>query len=107
MKFWDQQREARSSTRWLLLAFVLCLLLSFGVESLQNWLPRRVPSNVDWLLNTLGGTLGAMLAWVMGKIGALDTWGRLRQSWFVHDAQEGLVLLLLAKAKTACGRTRS
>ena len=77
------------------LGIFLCALLSFAAESLQNWLPQRVPSNVDWLLNTLGGSLGALLAWGMGKTGALNAWSRMRQHWFVPDAQEGLVLLLL------------
>jgi hypothetical protein len=31
----------------------------------------------------------------MGKAGALDAWSRMRQHWFVPDAQEALVLLLL------------
>ena len=77
------------------LGIFLCALLSFAAESLQNWLPQRVPSNVDWLLNTLGGSLGSLLAWGMGKAGALNAWSRMRQHWFVPDAQEGLVLLLL------------
>lgn len=77
------------------LGILLCALLSFAAESLQNWLPQRVPSNVDWLLNTLGGSLGSLLAWGMGKAGALNAWSRMRQHWFVPDAQEGLVLLLL------------
>lgn len=77
------------------LGILFSALLSLGAESLQNWLPQRVPSNVDWLLNTLGGSLGALLAWGMGKAGALDAWSRMRQHWFVPDAQEALVLLLL------------
>ncbi len=43
-------------------AVLLCGLLSLGMESLQNWLPSRVPSNLDLLCNTLGGMLGALWA---------------------------------------------
>ena len=79
----------------VLLGLLWCVLLSFSVETLQNWLPQRVPSNVDWLLNSAGGLLGAVLAWCMGKLGALDAWARLRQHWLAPDAHGGLVLVLL------------
>ncbi len=77
------------------LGLVAGAFLSFGVEVLQNWLPQRVPSNVDWMLNTAGSTLGALLAWLMGKLGVLNAWSRLQQNWFAPDAQGSLVLLLL------------
>ena len=79
----------------VLLGLALCALLSFGVEALQNWLPQRVPSNVDWALNALGGMLGALLAWGMGKLGMLDAWSRVRRDWFMPYAPETIVLLLL------------
>ena len=49
MKFWDQQREARSSTRWLLLAFVLCVLavvasVHLGL-ALAWWLGTMAPGS--------------------------------------------------------------
>ncbi|MDD2884020.1 MAG: VanZ family protein [Dechloromonas sp.] len=47
------------------LAVLLAALLSLGMESLQNWLPSRVPSNLDLLCNTLGGLLGA--AWAQWR----------------------------------------
>jgi len=37
-------------------------LLSFSMESLQSYLPVRVPSNVDLTLNLVGAWLGALLA---------------------------------------------
>ncbi|MDO4769003.1 MAG: VanZ family protein [Brachymonas sp.] len=86
------QWRRRLSVVW---SALLCALLSFSVEVLQNWLPQRVPSNVDWLLNSAGGLLGAVLAWLVVKCGALEAWSRLRRTWFVPDAQENLVLLLL------------
>lgn len=90
----------RSAGKWwrrlsVLLGVALCALLSFGVEVLQNGLPQRVPSNVDWLLNSAGGLLGAVLGWVAYRCGVVEAWSRLRRTWFVPDAQENLVLLLL------------
>lgn len=54
--------------RFSALAFAVLLAagVSFGMESLQNWLPSRVPSNVDLACNTLGGLLGALLAQMLG-----------------------------------------
>lgn len=49
-------------------------LLAFCVESLQTWLPTRIPSQMDWWANVLGGLLGALLAiplgpqWLSGSI---------------------------------------
>ncbi|MFN4324391.1 MAG: VanZ family protein [Azonexus sp.] len=40
--------------------------LSFGLETLQTWLPSRVPSNLDLVCNTLGGLLGALAGKALG-----------------------------------------
>ncbi|MBK5914061.1 VanZ family protein [Rhodocyclus purpureus] len=50
-----------------LLAVAAGALLSFGLESAQNWLPARVPSNVDLACNTLGALCGALLALAFGE----------------------------------------
>jgi VanZ family protein len=50
----------------LILAVLLAGTVSCGLETLQNWLPSRVPSNVDLACNTLGGLLGAIWAQVVG-----------------------------------------
>ncbi|MEO5607666.1 MAG: VanZ family protein [Polaromonas sp.] len=70
-------------------------LLSLTMESLQNYLPSRIPSNVDLALNTLGAWLGACCAWALQRLGIIDRWSRLRARWFAHDARGALVLLLL------------
>ncbi len=44
-----------------LFAFVVCLLLSLIMEALQVYLPNRVPSNLDWIMNSTGGFIGAIL----------------------------------------------
>ena len=70
-------------------------VLSLTMESLQSYLPARVPSNVDLGLNVLGAWLGAVLAWSMEKFGIIDRWSRFRARWFVADARGALVLLAL------------
>lgn len=77
------------------LATLLAGLLSLAMESLQNYLPFRVPSNVDLGLNVLGACLGALLAWGMEELGVIERWSIFRARWFVADARGGLVLLAL------------
>lgn len=44
----------------LVLATLGSASLSFAMEALQNYLPSRVPSNVDLACNTIGALLGAL-----------------------------------------------
>jgi len=74
---------------------LVCAVLSLCLESLQAYLPARVPSNVDFGLNMLGGWLGAASAALLERLGALDRWSRFRARWFVADASGALVLLAL------------
>jgi len=76
-------------------AVLACGLLSLAMETLQSYLPVRIPSNVDLLLNTLGAWLGACFAWALEKTGVVDRWSRFRARWFAHDSRGALVLLLL------------
>ena len=69
--------------------------LSFSLESLQSYLPSRVPSLADFLLNTSGAWLGAMMASVLEQLGWLNRWTQFRERWFVRDAYMGLVLLAI------------
>ncbi|MES2586334.1 MAG: VanZ family protein [Pseudomonadota bacterium] len=41
-------------------------ILAFSVESLQTWLPTRIPSQMDWWANLLGGLMGGLLAIPLG-----------------------------------------
>ncbi|RZI95693.1 MAG: VanZ family protein [Variovorax sp.] len=70
-------------------------LISFAMETLQSYLPVRIPSNVDLGLNTLGALLGAVLAAALERFGAVAHWNRTRAHWFVDDARGALVLLAL------------
>lgn len=79
--------------RPLVWAMGLSALLSFTMEGLQSYLPARVPSQVDFLLNVLGATGGAVLAGALERVGQLQRWGRFRSRWFVRDAHGPLVLM--------------
>jgi VanZ family protein len=87
-------RSGWASWTWPV-ALVLPLLLSLGVETMQNFLPMRIPSNVDFALNSAGAWLGAALAWLLVRLGALRRWSQLRADWFMPQAHGSLVLLAL------------
>ena len=79
---------------WLMAAVSACLL-SFAMESMQSFLPERVPSKLDWLLNTAGGMSGAWVAVFLERRGWLYRWSQFRRNWLSHDASFSLVLLAL------------
>jgi VanZ family protein len=79
----------------VILVSFLIFLLAMCLESLQSYLPSRRASNVDLLLNTLGGWLGGIIAWGLEKLGAIDRWSHFRRTWFVTQARGALVLLAL------------
>ncbi len=78
-----------------LLGLLPAVALSLLLEMLQSYLPTRVPSNVDFALNAAGAGLGALAAWGLERLGAINHWRRLRDRWFVADARGALVLLAL------------
>ena len=88
------QRTGRGKYALLLVA-LLVFLLSFSMESIQNYLLARVASNVDLGLNVLGGLVGALCALGLEKAGAIDHWSHFKQTWFVANARGALVLLAL------------
>lgn len=77
------------------LATLIATILSLSMESLQSYLPVRVPSNIDLGLNMLGAWVGGQSAWALEKLGWIDRWSRFRANWFVPNARGGLVLLAL------------
>lgn len=82
--------------RWAwALALLLPALLSLLLETLQNFLPMRVPSNLDLGLNTAGGVLGVCLAWLLERLGVMRQWTHFRRHWFSPHAHGSLVLLAL------------
>lgn len=69
--------------------------LSFLMETLQYFLPGRVPSLADWLLNSVGAWLGVMLGLVLHHFGGLRRWHLVREHWFVPHSAGALALLAL------------
>ena len=70
-------------------------VLALAMEMLQSYLPVRIPSREDWLLNTFGAALGAVVTILLAKLGAIDRWSQIRARWFVPQSHGGLVLLAL------------
>ena len=82
--------------KWAVSVAVLSsALLSLCMETLQSYLPSRIPSNVDLALNIAGAWLGGCLAWGLEKTGVVDRWSRFRARWFARDARGALVMLML------------
>ncbi len=77
------------------IAALVCALLSLSMETLQSYIPSRVPSNVDLVLNALGAWMGACSASLLEKMGVLQRWNDFRARWFADDARGALVLLAL------------
>ncbi|MDM0038890.1 VanZ family protein [Variovorax sp. J22G21] len=88
-------RAAASGARAVLRATLAGAAISFAMETLQSYLPARIPSNVDFGFNTAGTLLGAVLAVGLERMGAIAHWHRTRSNWFVEDARGALVLLAL------------
>lgn len=81
---------------WAVTAAVIgAALLSLTMESLQSYLPSRIPSNADLVLNTTGAWLGACCAWALEEAGVVDQWSRIRERWFATEARGALVLIAL------------
>jgi VanZ family protein len=82
--------------RWAVAAATgAAALLSLLLEALQFYLPARIPSNVDLVLNAGGGCIGALLAALAHRLGAVDRWSRFRARWVEGPARGALVLLAL------------
>ena len=81
--------------RGVFLAAVAVALWSLAMETTQSYLPARVASNLDLLLNSAGGVAGVMAAAALERLGAIARWSRVRERWLVPDSRGALVLLLL------------
>jgi hypothetical protein len=80
----------------VLVAALVGLLISGTMETVQNFLPTRVPSNLDLATNALGCLAGALLgAWFAPMLLDRSRLYQLRQRWFAAHASQGLVLVAL------------
>jgi VanZ family protein len=80
----------------VLVAAIGGLLVSGTMEVVQNYLPSRVPSNLDLLTNAGGCLAGALVgAWFAPMLLDQSRLYRLRQRWFSSYASQGLVLVAL------------
>ena len=77
----------------ILLSTCAAAVVSLLMEGIQSYLPSRVPSLADFLLNVLGAWLGASLSSGMEQMGLLYRWSQFRRRWFVRDAHFALVLM--------------
>jgi VanZ family protein len=80
----------------VLLAALAGVLVSGTMEAVQNYLPSRVPSNLDFFTNAAGCLAGALLGalWA-GTLLDHSRLYRVRKRWFAPHASQGLVLLAL------------
>lgn len=77
-----------------LIALGAASMLSLGLESLQTLLPTRVPSRLDWLINTAGAALGTLCAAPLDRRLShwMARWQPERRG--VQDTLSGLLLLV-------------
>ncbi len=88
-------RHGAPLARALAGALLLGTGLSYAMELTQQWLPQRVPSALDWLLNSAGASLGALLALLALRLGLLRRWQAARERWLEHGNGGALALLVL------------
>jgi len=69
--------------------------LSYAMEVAQHLLPLRVPSLLDWVLNTAGTALGVLLALLVQALGGLQRWQNARERWLERGNGGALALLVL------------
>ena len=77
---------------------LLAAILSLMMETLQSYLPARVPSLADWVFNSVGALLGSLSSFTLERMGFLDRWSLFRRRWFVSSSRgvsASLVLVAL------------
>jgi VanZ family protein len=72
------------------------LLLAATLECLQNYLPSRVPSNLDLMTNACGALAGALAGWLLATpVLQRSRLRSLRAHWFSDQASRGLIVVAL------------
>ena len=88
-------RSGRTSAAAAWTALVGGTMLTFTLELLQNYLPHRVSSTLDLLLNAMGTALGIGIGLLLDSHGGIERWQMVRDRWFVARSAGGMALLLL------------
>jgi VanZ family protein len=83
--------------RWkkLLIVVAAAAFLSWGLEVTQYFLPSRVPSRLDWMLNVTGAAVGASSIELLAALGWLQRAAVFYDRWWREDESGGGALLLL------------
>lgn len=80
----------------MLLALLLGIVVSGTMETLQTFLPNRVASNLDFLTNSLGALIGAIIGSRSSHLVLERSRLRhIRHRWFTAEASRGLIILAL------------
>ncbi len=80
----------------MLLALLLGICVSGTMEALQTFLPNRVASNLDFLTNSLGALIGAVIGSKTSHLMLERSRLRhVRHRWFTVEASRGLIVLAL------------
>jgi VanZ family protein len=69
--------------------------LSYLLEAGQGLLPYRVPSLLDWILNSAGAMAGALIGLWLERAGSWGWLQRTGEHWFAQHSRTGLALLMV------------
>lgn len=81
--------------RWAWTSVIMASTFSLLMEMLQSLMMLRVPSQVDWLLNTAGAAMGMLVGLVLLRLHLLQSWTRFRESALMRHNGLGLLLMAL------------
>ncbi|MCL1886804.1 MAG: VanZ family protein [Betaproteobacteria bacterium] len=85
-----------SGIRAFIFAFAAGTLLSLSMEALQSYLPSRVPSNVDLMMNAGGTFIGAFLGVIVSPtIFRDDSIRYYIRRWLQGESSRGLIIPML------------
>lgn len=80
----------------VLVASAAGIFLALALESLQSFLPSRVPSNLDLITNAFGTLIGAIVGEFLRRpILEQSQLRALRRLWFSEQASRGLIVIAL------------
>jgi VanZ family protein len=80
----------------VLATIVAGIALSALMEALQTYLPSRVASNLDWLTNSTGLGIGALIAPMITRTFLEESrFLQFRDRWFTREASRGLLVVSL------------